>query len=250
MIRRVLRERHALPEGQPDDFRLMTPRRGAARCRRTARRVCRHLRAAGGDDRRARLSAVVTALLMLVVGEAAPREIGLRRAVGAVARDIATQFAAGDRGDDRRRRPRRRRASASPPRGYVARPSHVEARSTPARRCLRRARARARGRPARGRLPARRAARIEPGRRAAMKAGARAAAVGARARGQPRRATALVLATIGVGVGRGRRDRRARAPAPSARCAQTMETLGTNLMVVRPGAGAAPGEPARDWPAA
>jgi putative ABC transport system permease protein len=91
-VRRVLRERHGLADGQPDDFTLMT----SAAVGRTVKRVesalfiylplvaCITLLAGG----------TVSATLMLSAVTARVGEIGLRCAVGARPRDIRRQFLA------------------------------------------------------------------------------------------------------------------------------------------------------------
>ena len=88
----MLRERHALTGGQPDDFTMMTPdavqRMSASATRVVGTYVPLGALAVLG------LSTFTTALLMLSSVKHRTSEIGLRRAVGAVARDISTQFAA------------------------------------------------------------------------------------------------------------------------------------------------------------
>jgi putative ABC transport system permease protein len=91
-IRRVLRERHALAVGQPDDFTMMTPD-AVQQMSATATKVVGTYVPLGALAVLG-LSAFTTALLMLSSVKHRTGEIGLRRAVGAVARDISTQFAA------------------------------------------------------------------------------------------------------------------------------------------------------------
>jgi len=89
-VRRVLRERHALQPGQPDDFTMLTPRAVREMVGTATRVTSTWLPLAS-----LAIVAVVagtTALLML--GSVARRrgEIGLRRAVGATAGDVGLQF--------------------------------------------------------------------------------------------------------------------------------------------------------------
>jgi len=89
-IRRILRERHHLPPGGPDDFTLVTPldvQRLVAKGQRVMfvylPLVAAITLLAGG---------LVAASLMLLSVNARLGEIGLRRAIGARSRDIALQF--------------------------------------------------------------------------------------------------------------------------------------------------------------
>jgi putative ABC transport system permease protein len=91
-IHRVLRERHALAAGQPDDFNLMTPD-AVRRMSGTAARVVGTYVPLGALAVLG-LSTFTTALLMLSSVKQRTGEIGLRRAVGALTADISTQFAA------------------------------------------------------------------------------------------------------------------------------------------------------------
>jgi putative ABC transport system permease protein len=90
-IRRVLRERHGLADGQPDDFTMMTPDE-IQRMVGTATRIVGTYVPLGALAVLA-LSALTTALLMLSSVRHRTGEIGLRRAVGALTTDISTQFA-------------------------------------------------------------------------------------------------------------------------------------------------------------
>ncbi len=89
-VRRVLRERHGLPAGQPNDFAVLTSSQ-AQRMMATVERVffvfvpllAAISLVAGG---------VVAATLMLSAVSERVAEIGLRRAVGARPADIARQF--------------------------------------------------------------------------------------------------------------------------------------------------------------
>jgi putative ABC transport system permease protein len=89
-VRRVLRERHALAEGQRDDFTLMTPEAVQQMSGMVRRAVSTYVPLAGlvllG------LSMAGTALLMLVSVTGRASEIGVRRAVGATPGDVALQF--------------------------------------------------------------------------------------------------------------------------------------------------------------
>jgi putative ABC transport system permease protein len=91
-IHRVLRERHALAAGQPDDFKLMTPDAVRQMSGTAARVVGTYVPL--GALAVLGLSTCTTALLMLSSVKHRTGEIGLRRAVGALAADISTQFAA------------------------------------------------------------------------------------------------------------------------------------------------------------
>lgn len=89
-VRRVLRERHALAPGQPDDFRLVTPIEVQGMVSKVQRILFLYLPlvaaislAAGGT---------VAATLMLSSVNERVGEIGLRRAVGARPADIQLQF--------------------------------------------------------------------------------------------------------------------------------------------------------------
>jgi putative ABC transport system permease protein len=89
-VRRLLRERHALAEGQPSDFTLIT----SAEVQRTAGQVQRvlflYLPLVAGIALLA--GGAVAATLMLASVSVRVGEIGLRRAVGARPRDIRRQF--------------------------------------------------------------------------------------------------------------------------------------------------------------
>lgn len=89
-IGRVLRERHGLGAGQPDDFSLITPV-DVQRIMATARRVI-SVYLPLGSIVILLVGGVVTATLMLGSVNARVAEIGLRRAVGAQPRDIVWQF--------------------------------------------------------------------------------------------------------------------------------------------------------------
>lgn len=89
-VRRALRERHALSEGQPDDFGMMTSA-GVDRTVAQVRRVLfLYLPLVAGIALVA--GGTVAATLMLGSVSARTGEIGLRRAVGARPRDIRLQF--------------------------------------------------------------------------------------------------------------------------------------------------------------
>jgi len=89
-IRDLLRQRHALSEGEPDDFRIITPvavRQMVSQANRVFS-VFLPLIAAVSPL----VGGVVAATLMLLSVSQRVSEIGLRRAVGARARDIRLQF--------------------------------------------------------------------------------------------------------------------------------------------------------------
>ena len=90
-VKRVLRERHGLADGQPDDFTLITAVAGAGawwpRSSASCSSTCRSWRAS-----RSLVGGVVAASLMLASVNERMGEIGLRRAVGARPVDIRLQF--------------------------------------------------------------------------------------------------------------------------------------------------------------
>ncbi len=89
-IRRALRERHALANPQPDDFRIMTTvgvRRNVAMMERV---LFLYVPLAAGVT--LLVGAIVSAALMLSSVNSRVAEIGVRRAVGAQPGDIARQF--------------------------------------------------------------------------------------------------------------------------------------------------------------
>jgi putative ABC transport system permease protein len=89
-VRKILRERHGLVAGQPDDFALISP----VEVRRMAGKVTRvlslYLPLAAGVV--LLVGSLIAAMLMLGAVTARTSEIGLRRAVGAEPKDIALQF--------------------------------------------------------------------------------------------------------------------------------------------------------------
>lgn len=89
-VTRVLRGRHALAEGQPSDFTLMTSSAVQQNVRRVQRALFLYLPLVAGISLLA--SGAVAATLMLSSVNARVGEIGLRRAVGARPRDIRLQF--------------------------------------------------------------------------------------------------------------------------------------------------------------
>jgi len=89
-VTRVLRERHALAEGQPNDFTLMTSSAVQQSVRRVQRVLFLYLPLVAGISLLA--GAAVAATLMLSSVNARVGEIGLRRAVGARPQDIRLQF--------------------------------------------------------------------------------------------------------------------------------------------------------------
>jgi putative ABC transport system permease protein len=91
-VTRVLRERHGLTEGQPDDFTLMTSAEVQRNVRTVRRVLFLYLPLVAGISLLA--GGAVAATLMLTSVHARVGEIGLRRAVGARPRDIRLQFLA------------------------------------------------------------------------------------------------------------------------------------------------------------
>lgn len=89
-VRRVLRARHAIPEGQPDDFTLMTAVEVERMVGRTDDILTLYLPLVGGVV--LLVGGLVSAALMLSSVSARTGEIGLRRAVGARTADIRLQF--------------------------------------------------------------------------------------------------------------------------------------------------------------
>ena len=89
-VTRVLRERHALAEGQPSDFTLMTSSAVQQNVQRVRRVLFLYLPLVAGISLLA--GAAVAATLMLSSVNARVGEIGLRRAVGARPQDIRLQF--------------------------------------------------------------------------------------------------------------------------------------------------------------
>jgi putative ABC transport system permease protein len=89
-VRRILRDRHALAEGQPSDFTLMTSSAVQQSVERVQRALFLYLPLVAGISLLA--GAAVAATLMLASVNARVAEIGLRRAVGARPRDIRLQF--------------------------------------------------------------------------------------------------------------------------------------------------------------
>lgn len=91
-VTRVLRERHALAEGQPSDFTLMTSATVQQNVRKVQRVLFLYLPLVASISLLA--GGAVAATLMLSSVNARVGEIGLRRAVGARPRDIRAQFLA------------------------------------------------------------------------------------------------------------------------------------------------------------
>ena len=89
-VNRLLRERHALAEGQPSDFTMITTSAVQKAVRTTQRVLFLYLPLVAGISLLA--GAAVAATLMLSSVNARVSEIGLRRAVGARPRDIRMQF--------------------------------------------------------------------------------------------------------------------------------------------------------------
>ena len=89
-VTRLLSERHALAEGQPSDFTLMTSAEVQRNVRKVQRVLFLYLPLVAGISLLA--GGAVAATLMLTSVNARVGEIGLRRAVGARPRDIRLQF--------------------------------------------------------------------------------------------------------------------------------------------------------------
>jgi putative ABC transport system permease protein len=89
-VRRVLRERHAIAAGQPDDFTLLTPVEVQRMVGRVQSVLSIYLPLVGGVT--LLVGGLVAAALMLASVSARVTEIGLRRAVGATPGDIRLQF--------------------------------------------------------------------------------------------------------------------------------------------------------------
>jgi putative ABC transport system permease protein len=89
-VTRVLRERHALSEGQPSDFTLISSSAVQKSVQRVQRVLFLYLPLVAGISLLA--GAAVAATLMLLSVNARVGEIGLRRAVGARPQDIRLQF--------------------------------------------------------------------------------------------------------------------------------------------------------------
>jgi putative ABC transport system permease protein len=87
---RLLRERHSLSPGQPDDFTVVTPVAVKEMVGRIQRILFLFLPMVAAIALLA--GAIVAACLMLLSVTERKSEIGLRRAVGALPRDIALQF--------------------------------------------------------------------------------------------------------------------------------------------------------------
>ncbi len=89
---RILKERHAIAAGQPNDFNIITPVDVQRLVARSQRVIFVFLPLVAAVAMLA--GAVVAASLMLLSVSERTSEIGLRRAVGARARDISLQFLA------------------------------------------------------------------------------------------------------------------------------------------------------------
>ena len=89
-LRKILRERHAIPAGRPDDFTLITAVQVQTMLGRIRRILFLYLPLAAGVV--LLVAGIVAAALMLSAVSERVGEIGLRRAVGARAEDIRMQF--------------------------------------------------------------------------------------------------------------------------------------------------------------
>jgi len=89
-LTRVLRERHAIPAGRPEDFTIISAVAVKKMVARTQRVLAIYLPLAAGIA--LLVAAIVAASLMLASVNARIGEIGLRRAVGARIADVQLQF--------------------------------------------------------------------------------------------------------------------------------------------------------------
>jgi putative ABC transport system permease protein len=89
-IERVLRERHAIPEGQPNDFTMLTPVEVQRMVGRMESILTLYLPLVSGIV--LVVGGLIAAALMLSSVSARVSEIGLRRAIGARPEDIRFQF--------------------------------------------------------------------------------------------------------------------------------------------------------------
>ena len=89
-IRAILRERHTIAEGLPDDFRIVTPDEVTQFAEKVAGTFNIFLALVAGIALIA--GGVVVANIMLISVNERKREIGLRKAVGARSKDIKLQF--------------------------------------------------------------------------------------------------------------------------------------------------------------
>jgi putative ABC transport system permease protein len=89
-IRAILRERHAIPPGIPDDFQIVTPTEVTQLAERVAGTFNLFLALIAGIALIA--GGVVVANVMLISVTERKNEIGLRKAVGARSKDIMLQF--------------------------------------------------------------------------------------------------------------------------------------------------------------
>lgn len=89
-VAEILRERHAIAEGEPDDFSMFTPKFIRARVDQAGRVLKVYVPAAGGVI--LLVSTIVIASIMLLSVRSRIAEIGLRKALGATDRQIEAQF--------------------------------------------------------------------------------------------------------------------------------------------------------------
>ncbi|MFO7914540.1 MAG: ABC transporter permease [Candidatus Krumholzibacteriales bacterium] len=89
-ISAILRERHIIAEGMPDDFRIMTPDEVTQFAEKVAGTFNIFLALVAGIA--LIVGGVVVANIMLISVNERKREIGLRKAVGARSKDIKLQF--------------------------------------------------------------------------------------------------------------------------------------------------------------
>jgi putative ABC transport system permease protein len=89
-IKQILRSRHAIADGQPDDFTVMTALQAQKMVAMVQRILFVYLPLVAGVA--LLVSAIIAASLMLVSVNDRVSEIGVRRAIGARAQDIRLQF--------------------------------------------------------------------------------------------------------------------------------------------------------------
>jgi len=89
-IRSILRQRHGLAAGEPDDFTIITPDQVQAMVGQIRKVLFLYLPMVAGIS--LLVGAMVSAILMLVSVHERTGEIGLKRALGAGAGDIGLQF--------------------------------------------------------------------------------------------------------------------------------------------------------------
>jgi putative ABC transport system permease protein len=89
-IKQILRERHGIAAGEPDDFAVFTPKIVALMVARTNRVLKVFLPTAAGVG--LLVAAIVISSIMLIAVRERIGEVGLRKAVGATEKQISLQF--------------------------------------------------------------------------------------------------------------------------------------------------------------